>query len=158
MVDHSSLRDDALISPAVPPVLAELPLPVEEAPPLLLLLLLLGLVTVVVLENGVVVTFVPVAEAAAERVALAAAWEGVPSLWTPVVMEVSTPEVLLPEGLMSTYPAVTKTEQDMECAAMLRVWSTSIASWHPSTQTQQSWQKQPAVRRRTAPASCVYHW
>ncbi len=119
MVDHSSLRDDALISPAVPPVLAELPLPVEEAPPLLLLLL--GLVTVVVLEDGVVVTFVPVAEAAAERVALAAAWEGVPSLWTPVVMEVSTPEVLLPEGLMSTYPAVTKTEQDMECAAMLRV-------------------------------------
>ena len=76
MTDHRSLRDDALISPAVLPDFAELPLLVEEE----MLLLLLGVVTVVVLEDGVVVEFVPVAEAAAVRVALAAAWEAVPSL------------------------------------------------------------------------------
>ena len=96
------------MSPAVLPDFAELLLPVEEEP---LLLLLLGLVTVVVLEDGVVVTFVPVAEAAAARVALAAAWEAVPLLWTPVVVEVDTPEVLLPEGLMFTYPTVDRQEQ-----------------------------------------------
>ena len=88
------------MSPAVLPDLVELLLLGEEEP----LLLLLGAVTVVVLEE--VVVFVPVAEAAAVRVALAAAWDTVPSLWTPVVMEVDTPEVLLPpEGLMSTKPA-----------------------------------------------------
>ena len=63
------------MSPAVLPDFVELPLLVEEEP---LLLLLLGVVTV--LEDGVVVEFVPVAEAAAVRVALAAAWEAVPSL------------------------------------------------------------------------------